>query len=88
MLNCYSMAKKKQGQKSSLYILPELMNFVQCSALISVVNKENEKAKEIFDEVIECCQLPGIQMLQEETVIWYQGGNDYTPFSSEFSVTP
>ena len=60
-----TMIRKKQN-RDTRYYPPELMPYMLCSTCLSVVINENKQAKGIFDEIVECCSLPGYQMLQEE----------------------
>ena len=59
------MAKKKQ--KSDIqYYPPELMPFVWCTACLGVVLEQSEEANDIFEDIIDCLELPGWKELTEK----------------------
>ncbi len=60
-----TMTRKKQ-KRGTQYYPPELMPYMLCLACLNVVIDQNKHAKEIFDGILECCSLPGYQMMQEK----------------------
>ena len=64
------MSKKKQKRDKSQYYPPEMMPFALCSACLDVVLEQSEKAREIYDEVIECCNLSGCQETMDQIGEW------------------
>ena len=48
------------------YYLPEMMPFGLCSACLDIVLEQSEKAREIYNEVIDCFSLPGCQETMEK----------------------
>ncbi len=65
-----SKKKSKQTKDSFQYYPPEMIPFALCSACLDVVLEQSEKAREIYDEVIECCSLPGCQETMDQIGEW------------------
>jgi hypothetical protein len=62
------MTKKKKNP--SRYIPPEILPITYCSAVLSIVLENNEKAKTMYEELINCFDSTGLQeialLTQEE----------------------
>jgi hypothetical protein len=59
------MGSNKTGKPkdSSHYTPPELMPIAICAACLGVVLKADPDAKELYDEIVGCCRLSGLQQL-------------------------
>jgi len=53
------MSKKKQ--QASHYYPPELTQFLWCTACMGVALERSEEAQEIFEDIIDCLDSPGIK---------------------------
>jgi hypothetical protein len=51
------------SKDKALYYPPELIPIIFRAACLGLVLKESPKAKELYDEIIECCKLPGLQQM-------------------------
>ena len=52
--------RKKQKQ-ASRYYPPELSQFLWCTASLGVALEQSEEAREIFEDIIDCLDLPGVK---------------------------
>jgi hypothetical protein len=55
------MTSKKSKKNDSRYISPEMMPYALCNACLEVVIENNEKAREIYEDIVECFGFPGCQ---------------------------
>lgn len=51
------MSKKKQT--TTRYYPPELTQFMWCSACLGIALEQSEEASDIFEDIIDCLNLPG-----------------------------
>lgn len=65
--SCYNirMTKKKNKANQTMHILPDMISPVLCISCLGVVINNNEKAKELFDEIIDCFNSPGFQEINK-----------------------
>ena len=61
---------KKRTKDKGRYYPPEMMPFALCSACLDVVLEQSEKAEEIYEDIIECCSLPGCQETMDQIGEW------------------
>jgi len=52
---------RKKQQQASRYYPPELTEFLWCSACLGVVFEQSEEVNGIFEDIIDCLELPGIK---------------------------
>lgn len=62
------MSNKKPVKTTSRYYPPELMPFVWCTACLGVVLEQSEEANDIFEDIIDCLDLPGWKELSEKVL--------------------
>jgi len=64
------MDKSKHEKDKSRYYPPEIMPFALCSACLDVVLEQSEKAREIYEEVVDNLSLPGCQETMDQVGEW------------------
>ncbi|MFC1864757.1 hypothetical protein ACFLYG_02905 [Chloroflexota bacterium] len=52
---------RKKPKQQSRYYPPELNQFLWCTACLGVALEQSEEASNIFEDIIECLDLPGIK---------------------------
>ncbi|MFX1537131.1 MAG: hypothetical protein ACFFDI_23210 [Promethearchaeota archaeon] len=55
------MSKNKQKKDKARYYPPELTQFMWCSACLGIALEQSEEASDIFEDIIDCLDLPGIK---------------------------
>jgi len=51
--------RNRKSKGTVFYYPPEIMPFAYCAASLDIVLHENENARHLYDEIIECHKLPG-----------------------------
>jgi hypothetical protein len=55
--------KSGRSKDTSHYFPPEIMPIAICAACLGVALKESPEVKELYDEIVECYKLPGLQQI-------------------------
>ncbi len=55
------MKKKKQKIIESRHYPPELTQFLWCTTCLGVALEQSEAANDIFEDIIDCLDLPGVK---------------------------
>ncbi len=55
------MSTKKKTKDKARYFPPEIMPFALCAACLDIVLEQSEKARELYEEIVDCFSLPGCQ---------------------------
>lgn len=62
--------KNEEPKIGSHYFLPEILDYIYCSACLEIVINKSEKAKQLFEEINKCWELPGCKYLMNKMNQW------------------
>ena len=72
-----SWVKRKSNKRDNAhYYPPETMPFVICVACLNVVLEHSEKARKLYDKVMECHELTGCQEMLEKLEVVIPKGEE------------